>query len=444
MPSHDRSAILRTCEVLFLPGQVVELRGLEAVTSAWRRPHTVSGYFDDWATLAAASVELQARGIYATLNPVKPDLLARANNRLRDMSAGDPATSDADVVARRWLPIDCDPVWPSGISATDAEHAAALARAQEIRDYLASRGWPDPLLADSGNGAHLLYRVDLPPDDGGLVEGVLAALAFRFSDEQVAVDQKNFHPARIWKLYGTLAAKGDPTPDRIVSAACSTHRRELRRCPQRNWPRWSRSCRLNQWRKPRLAPSRHDATGCRRAPLISRRGSRTTVWTCERSRTGAAAGAGFSTSVPGTRTTATGRPSSCSSPRARSRRVVTTMAAPAATGTRCATWWSPAGASGAGGTVWGAPNMICAAKGARWRRWRHPPALTSERALAAWSTASYVGAAVRATAPTCATVSSATRSRLRARACGSRWRPATAAARRLYSTRTRPRSTSMR
>ena len=24
----------------------------------------------------------------------------------------------------------------------------------------------------------------------------------------------NFNPARIWKLYGTLAAKGDPTPER--------------------------------------------------------------------------------------------------------------------------------------------------------------------------------------------------------------------------------------
>ncbi len=149
-----------------------------------------------------------------TLNPVNPDLLARANNRLRDMNACDPAASDADIVSRRWLPVDCDPVRPSGISATDAEHAAALARAQEIRDYLAGRGWRDPLLADSGNGAHLLYRVELPPDDSGLVEGVLAALAFRFSDEQVVVDQKNSNPARIWKLYGTLAAKGDPTPDR--------------------------------------------------------------------------------------------------------------------------------------------------------------------------------------------------------------------------------------
>jgi hypothetical protein len=210
----DRSEILRTCQALFAPGQVAELRALDAVTREWRRPHTVSGYFDDWEKLAAAATGIRARGVYVTLNPVNPALLARANNRLRDMQAGDPATADSDISGRRWLPVDCDPVRPSGISATDAEHDLALARAREMRVYLQARGWPEPLLADSGNGAHLLYRVDLPADDGGLVEGALAALAFRFTDALVTVDQKNFNPARIWKLYGTLAAKGDPMPER--------------------------------------------------------------------------------------------------------------------------------------------------------------------------------------------------------------------------------------
>jgi hypothetical protein len=211
---HDRDEILRTCQALFAPGQVAELRALDAVTREWRRPHTVSGYFDDWDKLAAAALDIRARGIYVTLNPVNPALLARALNRLRDINSGEPATGDGDIVARRWLPIDCDPVRPTGISATDAEHDLALARAREIRAYLQAQGWPEPLLADSGNGAHLLYRVDLPADDGGLVAGALAALAFRFSDALVIVDEKNFNPARIWKLYGTVAAKGDATPER--------------------------------------------------------------------------------------------------------------------------------------------------------------------------------------------------------------------------------------
>jgi len=214
MMQHDRDEIRRTCDLLFAPGQVAELRALDAVTREWRRPHTVSGYFDDWDKLAAAAMSIQARGVYVTLNPVNPALLARAHNRVRDMQAGDASTSDSDIVVRRWLPIDCDPVRPSGISATEAEHELALARAREIRAYLQAQGWPEPLLADSGNGAHLLYRVDLPVDDGGLVAGALAALAFRFTDALVVVDEKNFNPARIWKLYGTVAAKGDHTPER--------------------------------------------------------------------------------------------------------------------------------------------------------------------------------------------------------------------------------------
>ncbi len=75
-------------------------------------------------------------------------------------------------------------------------------------------GWPEPILADSGNGAHLLYRIDLPANDDGLVKRVLEGLAFRFDDAEVRVDTTTHNPARIWKLYGTLAAKGDDTDER--------------------------------------------------------------------------------------------------------------------------------------------------------------------------------------------------------------------------------------
>jgi len=190
------------------------LRALDAATPGWPRPHTVAGYFDDWAKLATAAVKLQARGIYVTLNPVQPALLARAHNRVRDLGAGDAATGDADIVARRWLPVDCDPARPAGISASAAEHELALARARAIRDHLREQGWPEPVLADSGNGGHLLYRIDLPAADAGLVARVLRSLAFLCEDEGVLLDQTVANPARIWKLYGTVARKGDDTPER--------------------------------------------------------------------------------------------------------------------------------------------------------------------------------------------------------------------------------------
>jgi hypothetical protein len=43
---------------------------------------------------------------------------------------------------------------------------------------------------------------------------VLAGLAFRFDDPSVHVDQTTYNPARIWKLYGTVACKGDDVADR--------------------------------------------------------------------------------------------------------------------------------------------------------------------------------------------------------------------------------------
>lgn len=82
--------------------------------------------------------------------------------------------------------------------------------------YLREKGWAEPVAGDSGNGAHLLYPVNLPNDAEslGLTKGVLEALSFRFSDEVVSVDTTTANAARIWKLYGTTARKGDSTEDR--------------------------------------------------------------------------------------------------------------------------------------------------------------------------------------------------------------------------------------
>jgi len=67
---------------------------------------------------------------------VRPDLIARAANRLRVRAAE--TTADADVPHRRWLLIDIDPVRPSGVSATDSELAIARERAQAVRDHLSA------------------------------------------------------------------------------------------------------------------------------------------------------------------------------------------------------------------------------------------------------------------------------------------------------------------
>jgi hypothetical protein len=110
--------------------------------------------------------------------------------------------------------LDADPRRPKGISATDAEHAAALAKAAAVRDFLRAEGWPDPIEADSGNGGHLLYAVDLPNDERAATccAALSRRLRARFNDAAVEIDDKTFNAARICKLYGTIAAKGDDVP----------------------------------------------------------------------------------------------------------------------------------------------------------------------------------------------------------------------------------------
>jgi hypothetical protein len=212
----DPPEVLRALDLLAEPGQVIELRLLDVQAQGQRFPATMSGYFDDFKVLANAAAKhaVAAKGVYVTLNPVNPSLLARASNRLRTVGKKDPLTSDADIVTRRWLPIDLDPVRPSGISSTDKEHSLAIERAFQIREELRQDGWPTPIVGDSGNGAHLLYRVELPSNDDELVKRCLQALARRFDDDRVKIDQKVFNPSRIWKLYGTVSRKGDSVAER--------------------------------------------------------------------------------------------------------------------------------------------------------------------------------------------------------------------------------------
>jgi hypothetical protein len=212
----DITEIRRTLGVLFKPGQVVEVRALDVTTPQYKNPHTVSGYFDDFETCAqeAERVAPFAKGVYVVLNSCNPALLARSFNRLKPLSKSDPTTGDTDITGRRWMLIDCDPVRPAGISASDEEKDHACEIAQAIRENLRSLDWPEPIFADSGNGYHLLYPVDLPAGDGELIKKSLQALADFWNDEQVKIDQSVFNPARISKLYGTAARKGDNMPGR--------------------------------------------------------------------------------------------------------------------------------------------------------------------------------------------------------------------------------------
>ena len=214
----DPAEIRRALGILAAPGQVLELRILSATTRVSpRHSYQASGYFNDAERLICAlSALLSAKGVYITLQPCMTSLLARAQNRLRsaDEMKKSSSTSDQHILAYRWVLIDVDPDRPADISSSDQEHEKALAHARLIQQALAHESWPEPILADSGNGAHLLYRVDLAATDSDLVKRVLAGVAERFEVNGLHIDQTVYNPARITKLYGTLACKGDNTEER--------------------------------------------------------------------------------------------------------------------------------------------------------------------------------------------------------------------------------------
>lgn len=210
------------------PDQTVELRALKMHDG--HGGHTVAGMFrgHELPALATAALTLSGncQGVYYTLNPLKPERFVVQAPRMRRAEHGDLA-GDRHVLTRRWVLIDVDPVraaGASGESATDGEKSAAWDTLCEARRWLTdSEGWPLPIVSDSGNGYHLLYRV---ADDGGLPVGglptpecdtlrkVLACLAERFDTARVKIDRSVFNPARIVKFPGTLACKGSGEGER--------------------------------------------------------------------------------------------------------------------------------------------------------------------------------------------------------------------------------------
>lgn len=229
-----RQAIIVGLELIRVePDQVFELRALNVPTrySKACKPFTVAGWFDDLAELASVAVDLEDRGalgIYVTLNPTKPALLGRANNHTIDYPNA--TTTDHDIVRRVWIPFDFDPVRPAQVSASDEEIEATKPRAIEAVKWINAEldAVPD-VWAFSGNGFHALFRVNLPNDDKSkaFVENILKTTSDQFSDEVMSVDKTVFNAARIWKLYGTVARKGDSVP--------MLHRTHRRACLLGEW-----------------------------------------------------------------------------------------------------------------------------------------------------------------------------------------------------------------
>jgi hypothetical protein len=203
-----QAKIVQFLHVVLEPGTAVELRAIKVDGNGTITRLYSTDQLDD---LARYALDLSGRckGVYFTLNPLAIPVLSEGRS-----------ANASDVLRRRWLLIDADVAGKGKQSSTDAEKAEARLTIEIVQADLMVRGWPEPILCDSGNGYHLLYRINLPTDDGGLIRRVLYALAKSADSDKVKIDRTVFDPPRICKLPYTLACKGESTAERPHRLAC--------------------------------------------------------------------------------------------------------------------------------------------------------------------------------------------------------------------------------
>ncbi|WP_321833158.1 hypothetical protein [Clostridium butyricum] len=169
---------------------------------------TRSGYYEDKNQLLNDIMKYDGEdNIFFTLNVFSEELMARAKNRLANYAQH--TTSASEIIRRVLLLIDIDPKRPAGVSSTDEELESANVVAKSVIEYLISEGFPQPIVACSGNGYHVLYKLDLPntKEVTQMIKDFLIVLDKKFSTDEAQIDKTTYNPARITKLYGTIAVK---------------------------------------------------------------------------------------------------------------------------------------------------------------------------------------------------------------------------------------------
>lgn len=207
MTYFDEAEIRKTLALMKLNEELFEVRII------YSNGVVYSGYFKDVDVFLSefGKQNLKGANVYITLNEPKEACFAREqNNRFVEAKKNIATTGDTDIYGYDWLMIDLDPSRPTKTSSSENEVAAAKALGNKIYKYMKDLGFNDPLTAFSGNGVHLLYKVnmDVSKENKALMEKSLKALDYLFSTDGIEVDKKNFNPGRVCKLYGTLAQKG--------------------------------------------------------------------------------------------------------------------------------------------------------------------------------------------------------------------------------------------
>ncbi len=190
--------------------------------------------------LAYYATDPDVAGVYFTPQLIRRDLFSRAPNRFPDVqkvivdnqqTTKPLLTHNEDVVGRRFLIIDCDPIRPKNVPATDQELAAARNSAEITKREMMKVGFNEPLMIDSGNGIHMYFLLNQteritanrPPyvhETDLLVLLLSLQNVLHGQPLGVHIDTAVATPARIMRMPGTWNRKGthsDERPHRMCS-----------------------------------------------------------------------------------------------------------------------------------------------------------------------------------------------------------------------------------
>lgn len=190
-----------------------ELVEVRIVDNAYKR--TYSGYFTDVDTLLNEIRKYDNCNIYFTLNAINPACYDREQHD-RIVTKPKSTTSDNDIVGRDWILIDIDTKKPSDTNSTDEEKEMAKEVVNNVFKFLRDEGFEKPVVCDSGNGFHLLYKIAMKNSNENttICKEFLQVLDMLFSNPNVEIDCSTFNSSRICKLYGTFSRKGSNTKKR--------------------------------------------------------------------------------------------------------------------------------------------------------------------------------------------------------------------------------------
>ena len=190
--------------------ELVEIRVLDPNTRK-----TYSGYFTDIETLLSAIKPYDKCALYFTLNKIDDACYSREQHD-KISTKVKATTSDNEILSRKWCLIDVDCEKPSDTNSTNEEKELAKVVVNNVYKFLRDEGFEKPVICDSANGYHLLYKQDMQstPANTEVMKKFLQVLDMYFSNEKVKIDCSTYNASRICKLYGTYSRKGSNTKDR--------------------------------------------------------------------------------------------------------------------------------------------------------------------------------------------------------------------------------------